>query len=137
MVKKLCVVFFFLANAFFACTPYDSSATNKKLLQGNWVLYDYDVYAKDSLAQSYVQDTTIVFFEGDSLFDYNVRQKVMYAYSFKVSNYELLTYYNDSLISERNILELSKDSLVVGNKNAKFRYRKFETDYQEILKNLN
>lgn len=137
MTKKLCIVFFFLVSVFFACTPYDSSATNKKLLQGNWVLYDYDVCDKDSLAQSYVRDTTIVFFDGDSLFDYNVRKKVIFSYSFKVNNYELLIYYNDSLISERNILELSEDSLVVGNQNIKFRYRKFEADYQKILKNLN
>lgn len=139
MVRTLNIILFFIFIGILpACTPFDSNKANKKLLQGNWVLYDLDAQlGDDTVFVNYIQDTAIIIFEKDSCYDYFVKTNVLNSYSFAIDNYELSTYINDSLITKLDILALSDDSLVLGRKSVKFKYRKFETDYQKILENLN
>lgn len=139
MIRTLSVILFFIFMGVLpACTPFDSNKANKKLLLGNWVLYDLDTHLDDdTIFLSYMQDTAIIMFEKDSCYDYFVKPNMLNSYSYVIDNYELSTYINDSLISKLDILALSDDSLVLGRKSVKFKYRKFETDYQKILENLN
>jgi len=90
------------------------------------MLYDVEHPAKDSIWTNYKQDSVIIIIEKDSLFDYYAGHNIIYHYSFKVNHYDLIILHNDSLISKRDILALSGDSLVIGNNNIKFKYRKFE-----------
>ncbi len=136
MMKILNTVLFLGVFVFFTCTPYNSSETNRKMLQGHWVLYDLDIAVQDDTAfYSNMRDTAIIIFERDSCYDFFVKPNVLLSYSFNVDNYEISTYVNDSLISKSEILALSNDSLVLEKKNVKFKYKKFETNYREILKN--
>lgn len=121
-------MFFITLGILFACTPYDSNAANKRLLQGDWILYGVELEGNDIF--NTVNDTIIVGFVKDSVYDFHVNKQIIYSFSFDISNYELMICRNDSVISRRDILALSEDSLIIGNKDFKYKYRKFETNYK-------
>lgn len=109
-----------------ACKPYNSDEVNFHLLQGKWMKVDY-YYMKDStFVQTAFQDTIILTFRNDSLFEYFLNSKEKSFLKFKINNYRMLIYRNDSLVNWLYIDSLSQDSMLLRIADMSWKYKKIE-----------
>lgn len=134
MMDKYCIIVLLLCVTFISgCTPYDSDAVNKHLLQGYWRL-DGIYYETDSTILAYpIQDTSVFFFKNDSCYFHRTLTDSVIKYRYEVNNYKITTYLTDSDTLQsngRDILLLSNDTLILGMNRVQWEYVKVKNQPQ-------
>lgn len=110
-----------------ACTPYDSNKVNTNLLQGKWLKIDRFQIKNDTLANpTTLMDTTALTFDKESCSEYIFELKTTNTFSYKVQNYRLFLYRNDTLVNWFSIKTLANDSLVIEQAGIQLKYKKIE-----------
>lgn len=125
-MKNLFLFVFFLFTII-ACTPYDSNKVNTNLLQGKWLKIDKYQIKNDTLAiPATLMDTTSLTFDRKSCSEYIFELKTTSTFNYKIQNYRLFLYRNDTLVNWFSIKSLANDSLVIEQGGIQLKYKKIE-----------
>lgn len=125
-MKNLFLFAFFLFTII-ACTPYDSNKVNTNLLQGKWLKIDKYQIKNDTLAiPATLMDTTSLSFDRESCSEYIFELKKTSTFNYKIQNYRLFLYRNDTLVNWFSIKSLANDSLVIEQGGIQLKYKKIE-----------
>ncbi len=108
-----------------SCKPYDSDEVNAKLMQGIWLLSSWQMMDKEMI-DSQRKDSTTISFSGDQYTHYSDMTGESSPFRYKINAFTLDVLDGDSLVFTQNIVGIWADSLVLGNKDNKWIYKRLE-----------
>lgn len=127
MINKYTLITIILQiTIIYACKPYDSDAANRKLIQGYWELCNIEYQTNTKKIAAPIKESTILIFNGDSSFVCHPNQNNTIGYKYKISNYNIITYQNDSITSNKNteIGLLTQNTLILKINNIQWKYKR-------------
>jgi len=124
-IQKYIFFLFLLLFPIPSCTPYDSDATNTRMIQGEWILSSYQIMNTEMLPFSKI-DSTVVHFSGNKYIRLSSATGEKSVFQYKIKNFSIEIFNDSTLVLDQNIVGIWADSLVLGNANNKWTYKRLK-----------